>query len=101
METLKWIQKWFLDQCDGDWENGYGIQIETLDNPGWSVKINVENASAKEKHFECINIERTETDWIYCKTDYSQELVGFYFVAYGGPENLEEILSVFKVWVEN
>lgn len=100
METLKWIQKWFFEQCDGDWEHGYGIQLETIDNPGWSVKIRVENTNVQEKLFKSVTIERTEMDWIHCKTDYDQERDGFYFVAYGGPENLEEILAVFKAWVE-
>lgn len=100
MKTLKWIQKWFVEQCDGDWEHGHGIQLETIDNPGWSVKINVENTNVQETLFENVNIERTETDWIHCKTDYDQERAGIYFVAYGGPENLEEILTVFKAWVE-
>lgn len=43
MDSIKWIQKWFFEQCNGDWEHGDGIQIETLDNPGWSVSISIEN----------------------------------------------------------
>lgn len=100
METLKWIQTWFFEQCDGDWEHGYGIQIETLDNPGWRVFISMENTNMKGKLFESINIERTETDWIHCKTEDDHEKDGFYFAAYGGPKNLEEILVVFKGWIE-
>ncbi|MDJ0333558.1 immunity 53 family protein [Planococcus sp. S3-L1] len=100
METLKWIQQWFFEQCDGDWEHGYGIQFETLDNPGWSVKVSVENTNVQEKFFESITIERSEDDWIHCKTDYVQDRGDFCFLGYGGPENLEEILTVFKEWVE-
>ena len=37
MEILNWIQQWFIDNCDGKWEQGQGIQITTLDNPGWEV----------------------------------------------------------------
>ena len=25
MGTLEWLQKWYLEQCDGDWEHGYGV----------------------------------------------------------------------------
>lgn len=39
--------------------------------------------------FESIDIERTEKDWINCKIEFEQELNGFHFVGYGGPENLE------------
>ncbi len=37
MNTLTWIQKWYAKHCNGDWEHFYGVKIETVDNPGWSV----------------------------------------------------------------
>ncbi|WP_345239176.1 immunity 53 family protein [Pontibacillus salipaludis] len=100
MGLLKWIQTWYFEQCNGDWEHGYGIRIDTIDNPGWSVMINIEDTDVRDKPFDIIDIERTETDWIYCKTDFDQERDGFHFVGFGGPENLEEILNVFKELVE-
>jgi hypothetical protein len=36
---IKWIQQWYVSQCDGDWEHECGIKITTLDNPGWDIKI--------------------------------------------------------------
>lgn len=39
---LKWLENWYSSNCDGDWEHGYGIRIETLDNPVWAVRINLE-----------------------------------------------------------
>ena len=39
MGVLNAVNEWFQSQCDGDWEHDYGITIETLDNPGWSVEI--------------------------------------------------------------
>ncbi len=47
MGTLKWIQQWYYEQCDDDWEHQFGIFIETIDNPGWSVKISIENTDVK------------------------------------------------------
>jgi hypothetical protein len=35
------LQQWYESQCDGDWEHDFGMRIGTLDNPGWSVEINV------------------------------------------------------------
>jgi len=40
---IEWLQKWYADHCDGDWEHEYGIVIETLDNPGWSIVIDLKN----------------------------------------------------------
>jgi len=31
----------YRGQCDGDWEHSYGVKIETLDNPGWLVTIDL------------------------------------------------------------
>jgi hypothetical protein len=100
MGTLSWIQKWYFEQCDGDWEHGYGIRIETIDNPGWSVIICVENTDVQDKLFEIVNIERHENDWVHCKIDYDKQRDGLQFYGYGGPENLGEILEIFKAWVE-
>ena len=38
-DPLTQLQQWYLSNCNGDWEHTYGVSIGTLDNPGWSVKI--------------------------------------------------------------
>lgn len=57
MDALTWLQKWFVNQCDGDWEHYNNIKIETLDNPGWSVRIRVENTDVERKKFEKVFID--------------------------------------------
>jgi hypothetical protein len=49
MEILQWIQQWYKEQCDGDWEHSYGITIESLDNPGWLVKVDLENTKLEDE----------------------------------------------------
>jgi hypothetical protein len=39
MNELIKIQELYRSECNGDLEHQYGIKIETLDNPGWSVEI--------------------------------------------------------------
>ncbi len=41
MDVFEWIEKWYLSMCDGEWEHFYGIKIDTLDNPGWIVRIDI------------------------------------------------------------
>ncbi len=43
MNALEELQNWYLSECNEDWEHSYGVKIETLDNPGWSVTINLED----------------------------------------------------------
>jgi hypothetical protein len=58
MGTLNWIQKWYVKQCNGDWEYSNGVRIDTIDNPGWKVKISVEDTDINDTPFESIDIER-------------------------------------------
>ena len=39
--SLDFLQQWYAEQCNGDWEHEFGIKIETLDNPGWSLEIDL------------------------------------------------------------
>lgn len=39
MDIIKWLQEWHKSNCDGYWEYLFGVQITTLDNPGWLIEI--------------------------------------------------------------
>ena len=41
MDSIQWLQSWYQEQCDNDWEHQYGIKIDSLDNPGWVVTIDL------------------------------------------------------------
>jgi hypothetical protein len=41
MSSLRSLEDWYASRCDGDWERSFGITIETLDNPGWAVRIDL------------------------------------------------------------
>jgi hypothetical protein len=92
LDILLWLQNWFVDQCNGEWEHSYGIMIETLDNPGWSVTIDIAGTYLKNKTMEKVSIERSENDWISCS------VVDRKFMGYGGAKQLGEILEYFRSW---
>ena len=94
MESLSTVEDWFSAQCDGDWEHSYGICIETLDNPGWSVKVDLCATPLESKSFNPIVIDRTESDWLRCQVTAGT------FLGAGGPKNLREILSLFTDWMK-
>ena len=95
MNLLKWLEGWYKSNCDGYWEHSYGVKIETLDNPGWGVRIKLVDTELEGKCFETLKIERTDDNWVYCKVKDNV------FQGAGGPENLEEILKIFKAWTSN
>lgn len=62
--VIKWLQDWYFENCNGDWEHTYGITIETLDNPGWQLKICLEDTK-----YENIGIDSYERQDQYNKDD--------------------------------
>ena len=48
-DLLKVLQQWYQSKCDGTWEHMYGVEIDTLDNPGWTVSLTGE--TEKHKYF--------------------------------------------------
>ncbi|MEC0231774.1 immunity 53 family protein [Paenibacillus alba] len=92
MNVLKWLENWYTDNCDGDWEHGYGVKITTLDNPGWAIDIRVEDTELEDRTFDNLNIDRSETDWVRCI------VIDNVFKGRGGSNNLEELIIVFQEW---
>lgn len=95
IDILVWIQSWFASQCNEEWEHLYGIKIDTLDNPGWSVVIDLTGTYLENKSMEPMSVDRTEDDWMQCSVSHNQ------FKGYGDPQKLEEILGIFRAWVES
>ncbi|WP_083448670.1 Imm53 family immunity protein [Actinoplanes rectilineatus] len=40
-EGFGYVLRWYSEQCDGDWEHEFGIRLESLDNPGWNLRIDI------------------------------------------------------------
>jgi hypothetical protein len=91
---LIWIQSWFSHQCDEEWEHTYGVTIETLDNPGWSVSIDLKKTELEDKVMQTVSEETSDEDWISCTVTENQ------FRGFGGTKQLTKILEVFRNWVE-
>jgi hypothetical protein len=91
-EPLAAIEAWYAAQCDGDWEHSYGLSIETLDNPGWRVRIDLHGTACADRVFDRRETQRDENDWLSCWVESGS------FHASCGPRNLAEALGVFLVW---
>lgn len=87
------LQKYLKRMCDGDWEHVHGIRIATIDNPGWSVEIDLPDQDFED----CLSLdekrETSDVNWIDCRIEDGK------FFGFGGPENLSEILSIFDTWI--
>ena len=96
MDQIRRLQKWFASQCNEDWEHQHGVRIETLDNPGWWVRIDLRNTLLEDSPFTGVSRGNSEFDasWIDCKVQDEE------FRGTGGAENLFELLQIFLDWAE-
>ena len=101
---LAWLMEWYVAQCDGDWEHRFGLEIGTLDNPGWSLAIDLDGTRLAGRSFAPVayNISEQERiegpagdkSWWDCRVE------GSTFKAFGGPRDLGNLIAVFRQWVE-
>lgn len=93
-ELILWLQNWYKQYCNGDWEHNENIKIYTIDNPGWRVVIDLEGTDCEDKYFKSIEEEKNKDDWYHCFLREGK------FEGAGGPCNLIDILYVFEEWAQ-
>lgn len=88
-DRLTRLISWYDSNCNGRWEHHHGVQIDTLDNPGWLVTIStVDTANPlppEGEHDE----RRSRDDWINWRVEDHT------FKGAGGPRNLPELIDTF------
>lgn len=60
---LIWLGDWYQSNCNGDWEHEYGTAIETIDNPGWAITIDVSETIFNAKQMPWFFVENNTNDW--------------------------------------
>lgn len=94
-DPLERLQRWYLSNCDGYWEHQYGIQIETLDNPGWTLIVDLEETGKADQPFEEIKVDYdSDENWIIVEKVESK-LKGAC-----GPAKLSHLLQLVVDWLE-
>jgi hypothetical protein len=94
-DVWTWLQAWYVAQCNDDWEHGYGINITTLDNPGWSIKIDLTDTGLDTEAYARREVHRSEDDWCITWTEHAT------YQAACGPTNIAEALHEFRLWASN
>ena len=94
--AMRRLQEWFHAQCDGEWEHGEAITIETLDNPGWKLEVALTDTALENKPFaELKRDSESESEWLTCFLRDGK------FMGRCGPLKLEEMIEVFLSWAED
>jgi len=93
MNEMAELQAWFAAHCDGEWEQGDGIEIHTLDNLGWRVAIGLEGTALEDRPFAAVEENYAhDTEWLRCWVEDGQ------FQGAGGPAQLTRIVQIFLAW---
>lgn len=101
MSILQRLQVWFTRHCDGEWEHHSGISIQSCDNPGWWIKVNLAGTPLVHVPFSQIDENVDEhrfprgPQWFCCHVND-----GIWNGA-GDENSLERILATFLDWAEN
>ena len=90
---LNWLMDWYLNNCNSDWEHSYGISIETLDNPGWSIKIDLAETPLEKMSIKYSLKTIGKDEWIGYKVENQT------FDGSCSPLQLENLISIFKAVV--
>lgn len=101
MDVLEKLQAWFAGQCDGEWEHAFGVSIQTTDNPGWWVKVELRGTALEDVAFTPVKRgmrtdEDPEPPWMNCYVDEAGVFNGA-----GDPSTLREILEIFMEWAHS
>jgi hypothetical protein len=103
MDSIQWLEAWYQARCNGEWEHHHGVSIQTLDNPGWLVTIDLAGTSLQNTAMEDvgnasqINHAGLEGNhnWLHCRIQDNR------YLGAGGPSSLLAICEVFRKWVES
>lgn len=97
MEPLIWLQNYLVEEThkfdSADIATNI-LCISNLDNPGWSVEVNLDILQLLDKEFHPLIFERSDVDWLFF---LKQER---YLKIPCGPQNLGEAILSFKNWLE-
>lgn len=90
LSNIEWLASWYKKECNGDWEHTYGIFIQTLDNPGWSVQIDLLDTSFENLEILPDSKDMSDSDW------YAIKIKDKKFQAVGDPTKLDFLLGKFR-----
>ncbi len=95
MHPVEFLQAWYQTQSNGHWEQSHGITIESLDNPGWLVTIDLDGTPLENQAMPTVALDVSKRDWLFCEVNRNR------FRGEGDPGKLLPIIRIFQTWAES
>lgn len=92
-EEIQWLSEWFSSQCDGDWEHEFGVRLETLDNPGWRLCVDIVGTGVEGRVLPRSKADLGSGRWLWTSAD------GESYEASCDVRSLRELLAAFRRFV--
>jgi len=95
LDEIKWLEKWYFSMCNGDWEHLYGVKIDTIDNPGWRIRIDLRETKYEKVQMSSIKCDKGPDDWYFCSIENGV------FCGIGDVTKLSMMIHEFQLCIEN
>jgi hypothetical protein len=102
-DSIAWQMQWYLSQCDGDWEHSYGVKIDNVDNPGWTLTVDLRDTSLEHRPFARIEHGEPAEDleeWRRTGSRWVADVKGNCLDGASGPLDLPALTNLFRNWAE-
>lgn len=102
-DDVAWLQSWYSSRCDGEWEHHHGLQLQTLDNPGWWLRIDLAGTGLEGCPFPEVREGEPSEDlaaWQKRGSWWTVSVKDCKFDAACGPLDLISVIRIFRGWVE-
>jgi hypothetical protein len=92
-DPFELLQQSYATHCNGSWEHQHGVKIETLDNPGWRVTIDLMDTELQDVPLTPVEhcAEDQSRWWRYWRDDRG-------FHAACGAISLKTVIRAFIEW---
>ena len=88
MNNLEWLQWYYFDLCNGDWEHTYGIRIEAVEE-GWTLNIDITDTIFQDFEYNGIKKENYHC-WVENRV----------FKGRGSKNTLDLMIGEFRQWMQ-
>ena len=92
MDSSKKLQTIISHFINGQWEHEEGVIIQTIDNPGWMIKVSLYGTFLQGCDFTEVEKELSTKEWYVCRVKNG------YFEGFGSVNNLDNIVDVLYGW---